>query len=329
MACCISAIACGEYIRGSSSDRARPSPCSPDIEPPYDATRSAALSTNSRNLPRPGGVLELEVDPHVHAAVAEVAVGNAVQRALLEQRVEVAQVGAELGGRHGGVLPAGLRRAAQRTGRQAGAVLADPPQRELLRDVGDDPVRYAGRAGDLRAQGTRPPPRSQPVTSANSQPPPSGSSGRRCTMSGDPLVEALAGDQRVLQQGGYGVRRVGHRRVAEHGQRAERSVLDQAHGRVEDDAQGALGADEEPVEPAAVLREQVLEGVAGDLAAEATELGADGLEVLVDEGVERPRWRGFETARPASSTTEVPTHAPPIPSASSTVSASTLSTVRP
>ena len=53
LACCISAIACGEYIRGSSSERARPSPCSPDIEPPYDATRSAAFSTNSRNLPRP------------------------------------------------------------------------------------------------------------------------------------------------------------------------------------------------------------------------------------------------------------------------------------
>ena len=92
------------------------------------------------------------------------------------------------------------------------------------------------------------------VTSANSQPPPSGSSGRPLHHAGDPLVEALAGDQRVLQQGGYGVRRVGHRRVAEHGQRAERSVLDQAHGRVEDHAQGALGADEEPVEPAAVLR---------------------------------------------------------------------------
>ena len=102
----------------------------------------------------------------------------------------------------------------------------------------------------------------------------------------DPLVEALAGDERVLQQCGYGVRRVGHRRVAEHRQRAEGRVLDEAHGRVEHDAQGALGADQEPVEPAAVLGEQVLEGVAGDLAPEATELGADELEVVVDEGVE-------------------------------------------
>ena len=122
------------------------------------------------------------------------------------------------------------------------------------------------------------------MTSANSQPPPSGSSGAALHHVCDPLVEALAGDERVLQQGGYGVRRVGHRRVAEHRQRAERGVLDEAHGRVEDDAQGALGADEEPVEPAAVLREQVLEGVAGDLAAEAAELGADDVEVLVDEG---------------------------------------------
>ena len=159
LACCIRAIACGEYIRGSSSERARPSPCSPDIEPPYDATRSAASSMKCRNRPAPAGVLELEVDAHVHAAVAEVAVGDAVEPAVLEQRVEVAQVGAELLRRDRGVLPARLRRAAQRAGREPGAVLADPPQRELLDGVGDDPVRHAGSGAPPPAPATRPPPR--------------------------------------------------------------------------------------------------------------------------------------------------------------------------
>ena len=266
----------------------------------------------------------------MHAAVAEVAVGNAVQRALLQERVEVAQVGAQLGGRYGGVLPAGLGGPGQRTGRQAGTVLADPPQCELLGDVGDDAVRHTGGAGDLGGAGLR-------LLRGGSgdlgeQPAPTGGElGTALHHVGDPLVEALAGDQGVLQEGGYGVRRVGHRRVAEHRQRPEGSVLDEAHGRVEDDAQGALGADEEPVEAAAVLGEQVLEGVPGDLAAEATELGADEFEVLVDEGVSMSRGAAWfrDGSFLASSTTGVADARTTLPSASRTVSASTLSTVRP
>ena len=48
-------------------------------------------------------------------------------------------------------------------------------------------------------------------------------------------------------------------------------------------AEGALGADQGPGEVAAVLGQQVLERVAGDLAAEAAELGADGGEVRADQ----------------------------------------------
>ena len=39
--------ASAEYMWGSSAERARPSPCSPDIEPPNRATRRAASSTNA------------------------------------------------------------------------------------------------------------------------------------------------------------------------------------------------------------------------------------------------------------------------------------------
>ena len=116
----------------------------------------------------------------------------------------------------------------------------------------------------------------------------------------------------MLQQAGYGVRRVGHRRVAEDREGAGRGVLDEPDRRVEDQPEGALGADQEPVEPAAPLGQQVLEGVAGDLAPEPAELGAHRAEVLVDQRIE---------LRAPSVTTD--------PSASSTVSASTLSTVRP
>ncbi len=44
-----SASACGEYISDSSSLRARPSPCSPDREPPCRVTSSAARVTKERS----------------------------------------------------------------------------------------------------------------------------------------------------------------------------------------------------------------------------------------------------------------------------------------
>ena len=41
------------YIRPSSSERARPSPCSPETDPPSDTTRSVASSTNDRYAATP------------------------------------------------------------------------------------------------------------------------------------------------------------------------------------------------------------------------------------------------------------------------------------
>ncbi len=49
------ASASGEYITGSSSLRARPSPCSPDSDPPCAATRCAASVRNWRMTPGPPG----------------------------------------------------------------------------------------------------------------------------------------------------------------------------------------------------------------------------------------------------------------------------------
>ena len=100
--------------------------------------RAAASAPAVRNSRKPGGRRRPgsngEVDPHVHAAVAEVAVGHAVEAVLAQQVVEVAQPGAEVLGRDGGVLPAGVRRACAGCGRPArprprGSATARRPRR--------------------------------------------------------------------------------------------------------------------------------------------------------------------------------------------------------
>ena len=64
----------------------------------------------ARSTAGPG---QREVDPAVHAAVAEVPVRQSVQSVAVQQRVEVAQVGTELRRRDGRVLPPRVRRVGQ------------------------------------------------------------------------------------------------------------------------------------------------------------------------------------------------------------------------
>ena len=97
------------YMRPSSSERARPSPCSPETEPPRATTRSVASSTNDRYAATPFGAEQIEVDPHVHAALTEVPVRGAGQAVSAHQLVEAAQVVGEAFRRYGRVLPAAPR----------------------------------------------------------------------------------------------------------------------------------------------------------------------------------------------------------------------------
>ncbi len=80
--------------------------------------------------------LQLEVDPGVDAALAEVAVERAVVAVLLEQLAEVAEVRADAVGRHGGIFPPlpGVLLAGNAGGRPQ-ARLADLPQVLFLRLV--------------------------------------------------------------------------------------------------------------------------------------------------------------------------------------------------
>ena len=86
----------------------------------------------------PSGIVEREVDADVHAAVAEVAVRDAVETVFGEQHVLLAQVGAQAIRRHCRVFPAREGLARERTSGESGALLADAPQDGLLSRVGHD-----------------------------------------------------------------------------------------------------------------------------------------------------------------------------------------------
>ncbi len=264
----------------------------------------------------PPAVVEGEVDAHVHAAVAEVAVGHAVEPVLDQQRVEVPQPGAEVLGRHGGVLPPRVRRAGQAAGGQPGPVLADPPQRGGLAGIGDQAVAdRSGRvaqtrdqvggalAGDLREE---------PAGAGRQVGDPAGPGADQVDDAG---VEALAGDhpggvaggdaRAALGPGGqqrrHGVGGLGHGGIAEHQQQPLGVVDDQGDRGLADQGERPLRAGDQPVQPAPVLGQQLLERVAADLAGEpsegASEVGQLGVgdrgEVALD-----PRAAGGAAADP-------------------------------
>ncbi len=81
----------------------------------------------------------IERDAHVHAAGTEVSVHHAGQIVFGQKHVEVREIGGQVLGCDGGVLPAtpGLDSAGQ-AGRQARAILAHSPERCSIGRVGDD-----------------------------------------------------------------------------------------------------------------------------------------------------------------------------------------------
>jgi hypothetical protein len=82
---------------------------------------------------------EVEVDPHVHAALAEVPVGRAGETVPAEQLVEPAQVVAKALRRNRGVLPAapGLG-AVGPAGGEPRRIRPAPPQHPLRPGIGDE-----------------------------------------------------------------------------------------------------------------------------------------------------------------------------------------------
>ena len=111
----------------------------------------------------------------------------------------------------------------------------------------------------------------------------------------DAGVQPLAGGGPVRQDARCRVGGVGHRGVAEHDEAPLEGSAHQPHGGAQDEGERALAADQRPGHVEAALGQQVLEGVAGHLAPEPAELGADRAEVGVDDAAQpasRRRLRG-------------------------------------
>ena len=243
--------------------------------------------------------LERHGEAHVHAAVAEVPVQEAVDVVLLHEGGEVAQVGTEVLGWDGRVLEAwpcllvAAARAVRRgASAQARTVGADPPQgRGLIPWRVDDRVdgsRVGAQGacaleggGDVFAGG------------ADFDEEPAFALGQGGDGTGafvgahdvdEAAVHALHREGGVGQQRGHVVGGLNHGTVAEgceHGCVGQRH---EAHGDGENQDEGALGAGEHGGEVAPAFGGEVFEGVAGDLALEAAELRADGGQVGVNEG---------------------------------------------
>ena len=181
------------------------------------------------------GVLELEVDAHVHAAVAEVAVGDAVEGAVAQQRVEVAQVGAEPRGRDGGVLPA-----RPAPGGSASAAARPAPSSRMRQSAACSRGRRRRGCGTPAYVGDRAGPATRPrrgVAGGHLGEQPAAAVGQ-VGMAAAPCRRSAGRDPRrptevVLEQGGHGVRGLGHVGVRQDGEGAGGGVLDQPDGRVE------------------------------------------------------------------------------------------------
>ena len=283
-------------------ERARPSPCSRRASPVL------------AELDRAGGE-ELPEDARGRRTGSRCARARTCRRSArrgrrrgraLQQPVEVAQPGAEPLRRHRRVLHPSTP-ARQRPGRRARR-----RPRGSARGGAAGPSRPPGgrahrpsRPPAARARRRRPRRRATRTTGRSGTAPP-----RARTRSTIRASRPLAGDHPAAgrrDQGGYGVGGVHHRGIAEHHQLPLDDVVDQAHRRLAHQRERALRADEEPVERATVLPQQVLERVAADLA----------------RTVRSRCGRGRGAGRPA-----LPA-APPPRWPRATSSATTLSTVRP
>ena len=86
------------------------------------------------------------------------------------------------------------------------------------------------------------------------------------------------------QERGNVVCGVDHGSVAEGGEHGRVGEGDEPHRDGQDEDEGALASGEHGGQVASPLGGEVLEGIAGHLALEAAQLGANGSEVRVDEG---------------------------------------------
>ena len=94
------------------------------------------------------GLIEGEVDAAVQASLAEVAVGQAMETVVLQQGLEVAEVGAEVGSGNGRILPPGPGGLVEADAGQPCSVSTDFPEGRGLYWIGDHPAIEASAGSD-------------------------------------------------------------------------------------------------------------------------------------------------------------------------------------
>ncbi len=236
---------------------------------------------------------QVEVDPDVHAAVAEVAVVGAPPAVVVHQLAELPQIRPELLGRHRGVLPAGPGLPAVRAaGEDPRPGLPDAPQGPHRGRVGDDPagppgLRGAGRDGLGRRFGFGPGAAAgldeQPPFAVRQQLVPLiGRPGR--PQRGDQRhVHAFDGQRGQVQETGRGVRGPERAGVADDGQHPGGRHGDQIHRGFQHRDAAALGTDQSPGQIEAVLGQQLVQVVTGHPPGQPGRLGADQCGVALAE----------------------------------------------
>ncbi len=226
------------------------------------------------------GRQQVDVQPYVHAALAEVPVRRAPQSVAAQQGAEVPQIRAEAVRRNRAVLPAGPGLAAAgQPGGEAGRVLPHAPQGALRGRVGDDQVpggaAGAGRAAQRVGAGGRLLRRAAADLGEEPGPAVGQPRHRPHQVGGHPL-----GRQRpVRQQEPCRVRRRALVPVPQHQQDAGGRLLDEPDRGLRQDPEGALAAGEGPGQVGSALGQQGVEGVARAAPGEGGEAGAQQGEV--------------------------------------------------
>ena len=258
---------------------------------------------------------QVERDPGVHAALAEVPVqGRARVAELVVELAQVAQVVTQPLRRHRGVLPAlpGVGHV-RHPGGSAEGHLADVGQFLLVLRVVVEPDRRLV-LGAVQLIDQRPRPGvglvlgvageddHEPAVALRQQAQRLGVHPPFALERDQPVVEALQLLGLVRGDGRHGVGRAGDVRVPQHDQRLGRRLRHQAQLRVQDRDQRALAADQRPGHVEAVLGQQRVQVVAGhpprDLRVALPDLAGAGLRQLPQGPVDlRPPAAGGDDRR--------------------------------
>ena len=241
---------------------------------------------------------QVEVDAHVHAALAEVAVGRPGQPVAGHQRVQAAQVVGQPVRRHRGVLPAAPRLGAVgAAGGQPGGVGATPPQHRLRGRLGDQrrgrrrPRIFQCDKHFLGGHGRR---HQVLATHLDQHPgPPGGQPGvdrGAAHLAGQPVdelvVDRLHRQRAVRQHRRHAFGRGDRIGEAQHAQHPRGRQRGQRHRRAQRRGEPALAAAQQRGDVVAAFGQQLVQRVAGDLPGELPEPPPDHRLVGVDESGE-------------------------------------------